>query len=199
MKNKFTKSLFIISMIIIVAFTTSCKSSQIMQYRNYGIDYLENKNYEEALNYFNEAIKMGNGAVGKVQYDLLLYKAECLFMLKKYDEAKKVYEILMSVGPFNKTYKELYDNVSSITALVDFKMYLDNDDVEKPEESLKKLVELGMEHQKSVMFNQAVLYEKKAEWKDALNSFNYYLKQYPGDEDAMHEVEFINAELNNVN
>ena len=199
MKNKFTKSLFIISMIIIVAFTTSCKSSQIMQYRNYGIDYLENKNYEEALNYFNEAIKMGNGAVGKVQYDLLLYKAECLFMLKKYDEAKKVYEILMSVGPFNKTYKELYDNVSSITALVDFKMYLDNDDVEKAEESLKKLVELGMEHQKSVMFNQAVLYEKKAEWKDALNSFNYYLKQYPGDEDAMHEVEFINAELNNVN
>lgn len=182
-----------------IIFITACTNNQIMQYRSYGIDYLENKNYEEALNYFNEAIKMGNGAVGKVQYDLLLYKAECLFMLKRYDEAKKIYEILMSIGPFNKTYKELYDNVSSITSLVDLKVYLDENNIEKAEETLKKLVDLGMEHQKSVMFNQAVLYEKKAEWKDALNSFNYYLKQYPNDEAAMHEVEFINAELNNVN
>ncbi len=49
------------------------------------------------------------------------------------------------------------------------------------------------------MYNQAVLYEKKGEWKNALNAFNYFLKQYPGDEGAVHEVEFINAQLGNVN
>ena len=196
MQNKFVKSIFVILLIFTI---TSCQNSKIMELRSYGIDYLENENYEEALNYFNEAIKMGNGEVGQVQYDLLLYKAECLFMLKRYDEAKNIYETLMSISKFNKTYKELYDNVSSINSLVDFKKYLDENNIEKAEEALQKLIDLGMEHERSVMFNQAVLYEKKAEWKDALNAFNYYLKQYPGDEDAMHEVEFINAELNNVN
>ena len=42
------------------------------------------------------------------------------------------------------------------------------------------------------MYNQAVLYEKKGQWKDALNSFIYYLKMYPDDVNAQYEVDFIN-------
>lgn len=196
MNNFFKKNLYLFLIIFCTLFCTSCVNHKIMQYRSYGIDYLENQNYEEALKYFNEAIKVGNGEVGKIQYDILLYKAECLFMLQRYDEAKKIYETLLSIDKNNKTYKELNDNISSINKLVDFKTALDDFDVERAEKILFELKELGMEHEKSVMFNQAVLYERKAEWKNALNSFNYFLKQYPGDKDAEHEIEFIEAQLN---
>ena len=185
--------------LVIVLLLSSCSGRKILQYKSYGIDYLENENYEEALFYFNEAIKLGNGEVGSNQYELLLYKAECLFMLKRYNETKEIYEVLLSIDKNNKQYQELYNNVSSIVNLVEFKSAIDNGDVDKADSIFLELRELGLEHEKSVMYNQAVLYEKKGEWKNALNAFNYYLKQYPGDEAALHEIEFINAQLNNVN
>ena len=194
-----TKIINSILIIILSIVLFSCTSRKIYQYKSYGIDYLENSNYEEALTYFNEAIKLGNGEVGPTQYELLLYKAECLFMLKRYSEAKEVYTILLSVDKNNRQYKELYNNVSSIVDLVDFKTAIDNNDVDSADKIFIELRELGLEHEKSVMYNQAVLYEKKGEWKNALNAFNYYLKQYPGDEGALHEIEFINAQLNYVN
>lgn len=197
--QKVIKKLNICYFIVLFLLLTSCTNNKIMQYRSYGIDYLENQNYEEALIYFNDAIKFGNGEVGPVQYDLLLYKAECLFMLQRYDEAKKIYTTLLSIDKNNKTYNELYSNISSITNLVEFKNALNDNDVEKAEEILSEIKNDGLEHEKSVMFNQAILYEKKGEWKNALNAFNYYLKQYPGDESAMYEVSFINAQFNNGN
>lgn len=195
MKKFFLK----IEFLIIVSFLVACTNRKIMQYKSYGMDYIENSNYEEALSYFNEAIRLGNGEVGPTQYELLLYKAECLFMLKRYSEAKEIYETLLSIDKNNKQYKELYNNVSSIVNLVEFKTAIDSGEIDKADSILLELREQGLEHEKSVMYNQAVLYEKKGEWKNALNAFNYYLKQYPGDEGAMHEIDFINAQLNNVN
>ena len=152
MKKLFNKILICTSLLFLV----SCTSSKIKQYKSYGLDYLENENYEEALQYFDEAIKLGNGEVGPTQYELLLYKAECLFMLKRYDEAKKVYEILLSIDKKDKTYNELYNNVSSIVNLVEFKNAIDNNDVERADNIFQELRELGLEHEKSVMYNQAV-------------------------------------------
>ena len=189
----------ILIIIITILTLSSCTSKKINQYKSYGKDYLDNGNYEEALTYFNEAIKLGDGEVGRTQYELLLYKAECLFMLKRYTEAKDTYSILLDIDKKNKKYQELYNNVSSIVNLVEFKTSIDNNNITRAEEIFNELSELGLEHEKSVMYNQAVLYEKKGEWKNALNAFNYYLKQYPGDESALHEIEFINAQLNNVN
>ena len=189
----------ILIIIITILTLSSCTSKKINQYKSYGKDYLDNGNYEEALTYFNEAIKLGDGEVGRTQYELLLYKAECLFMLKRYTEAKDTYSILLDIDKKNKKYQELYNNVSSIVNLVEFKTSIDNNNITRAEEIFNELSELGLEHEKSVMYNQAVLYEKKGEWKNAANAFNYYLKQYPGDEGALHELEFINAQLNNVN
>lgn len=193
------KRVYKIILLILALLLCACNNKKILQYKNYGIDYLENQNYDDALSYFEEAIKAGNGDIGPTQYELLLYKAECLFMLKRYKEAKNIYELLLSIDKNNKQYKELYNNVSSIVDLVEFKEAIENNDVDGADEIFIELRELGLEHEKSVMYNQAVLYEKKGEWKNALNAFNYYLKQYPGDERAMHEIEFINAQLNNVN
>ena len=193
------KILFINLIIISALLLCSCTSRKVFQYRSYGIDYLDNANYEEALEYFNEAIQLGKGEVGPTQYELLLYKAECLFMLKQYKKAREIYSTLLLIDKNNKQYKELYNNVSSIVDLVEFKNAIDESDVDRADTIFLELKELGLEHEKSVMYNQAVLYEKKGEWKNALNAFNYYLKQYPGDEGALHEIEFINAQLGNVN
>ena len=82
---------------------------------------------------------------------------------------------------------------------MEFSTAINNNELDKADEILSKLIASGFEHEKSVMFNQGVLYEKKGEWKNALNTFNYYLKQYPNDEAAQHEVDFISAEMSNVN
>lgn len=195
----FKKSKIIYILLLILIFLCSCTNKKIAQYKIYGLDYLENGNYEEALSYFNKGIEIGRGEVSQVQYDLLLYKAECLFMLKRYSEAKKIYEILLKIDKNNKTYNELYSNINSIASLIEFKDAINNNDLDLADNVLLKLKEDGFEHEKSVMYNQAVLYEKKGEWKNALNTFNYFLKQYPGDEDALHEIEFISAQLNNGN
>lgn len=190
MKNLKIKILYVLVCILLA----SCSNSKIAQYKSYGIDYLENSNYEEALSYFDQALKLGDGEVSATQYELLLYKAECLFMLNRYEEAKKVYETLKLIDKNNKTFSELYENLSSIVILVDFKVAVDNNELERADEILLNLKQLGLEHEKSVMYNQAVLYEKKGEWTNALNAFNYFLKQYPDDKDALHEIEFINAQ-----
>lgn len=190
MKNHILKILIVFSILLL----SSCSNSKIAQYKSYGIDYLENSNYEEALSYFDQALKLGDGEVSSTQYELLLYKAECLFMLNRYKEAREIYETLKLIDKNNKTFSELYENLSSIVNLVDFKIAIDDNELERADEILLHLKEIGLEHEKSVMFNQAVLYEKKGEWNNALNAFNYFLKQYPNDEDALHEIEFINAQ-----
>lgn len=189
--KKIRLKFFIICLLYLL---TACSNNKIEQYKSYGIDYIENSNYEEALSYFDQALKLGDGEVGSTQYELLLYKAECLFMMNRYDEAKKIYETLKLIDKNNKTFNELYENLSTIVNLVDFKLAIDNNEINRADEILLTLKELGLEHEKSVMFNQAVLYEKKGEWKNALNAFNYFLKQYPNDEDAIHEIEFINSQ-----
>ena len=197
--KKISKIKYLLVLLFCFLVLTSCQNKKINQYKSYGIDYLENNNYEEALSYFDEALKLGDGEVSSTQYELLLYKAECLFMLNRYDEAKKIYETLKLIDKNNKTFNELYNNLSTIVNLVDFRMAIDKGELDRADSILLELKSIGLEHEKSVMYNQAVLYEKKGEWKNALNAFNYYLKQYPGDENALHEVEFINAQLNNGN
>ena len=197
--KKISKIKYLLVLLFCFLVLASCQNKKINQYKSYGIDYLENNNYEEALSYFDEALKLGDGEVSSTQYELLLYKAECLFMLNRYDEAKKIYETLKVIDKNNKTFNELYNNLSTIVNLVDFRMAIDKGELDRADSILLELKSIGLEHEKSVMYNQAVLYEKKGEWKNALNAFNYYLKQYPGDENALHEVEFINAQLNNGN
>ena len=197
--KKMVKIKYAIVLLFSIFILSSCQNKKINQYKSYGIDYLENNNYEEALSYFDEALKLGDGEVSSTQYELLLYKAECLFMLNRYDEAKKIYETLKVIDKNNKTFNELYNNLSTIVNLVDFRIAIDNGELDRADEVFLELKSIGLEHEKSVMYNQAVLYEKKGEWKNALNACNYYLKQYPGDENALHEVEFINAQLNNGN
>ena len=181
---------------LLITFVTilfcGCSNNSIYEYRNKGIMELNNGNYESALNNLNTAISLSKGKVGRLQFDLIMYKAEALFSLKKYDEAKNIYETLIQVDKNNKIFNELYNNVSSIIYKIDLKKAIDNNDISTADSIIENLKKLGVEHEKCIMFNQAVLYEKKGQWKDALNSFIYYLKMYPDDANAQYEVDFIN-------
>lgn len=169
----------------------SCQNKKIAEYTEQGIYYLKKEDYTEALNYFNIALQSGNGDVSDIQYQLLLYKAECLFMLERYDECRKIYNTLVVIDKNNKQYNELNQIMTTIDNLSNLKESLNNDDIVTAEELISLLKNTNLEHDKAFVFNQAVLYEKKGEWKDALNMFEYYLTQNPNDEKAQHEIDFI--------
>ena len=177
---------------ILISFVfISCQNKEIAEYTEQGIYYLKKEDYTEALNNFNIALQNGNGEVSDVQYQLLLYKAECLFMLKRYDECRKIYNTLVTIDKKNKQYNELNQIMTNLDNLSSLKDSLNNDDLIKAEEMISILKNTNLEHDKTFVFNQAVLYEKKGEWKDALNMFEYYLTQNPDDEKAIHEINFI--------
>ena len=183
-------------LLIILMLLTSCSNNRIIEYRAEGINSLKHEQYLDALNYFNMAIQAGKGQVGKLKYDILLYKAECLFMLNEYDKAKNIYETLNKINYKNKKNNELYSIIKNIDSIINLKNALDDNNIELANSIFEELRNTQIEHDKSVVYNQAVLYEKKGLWRDALNTFNYYIKQYPNDANALHEIEFINAQLN---
>ena len=186
MKIKFLLLSIAISFLLI-----SCQNKEIAEYTEQGIYYLKKEDYVEALNNFNIALQNGHGEVSDIQYQLLLYKAECLFMLKRYDECRKIYNTLVAIDKNNKQYNELNQIMTNLDDLSTLKDSLNNDDIIKAEELIAILKNTNLEHDKTFVFNQAVLYEKKGEWKDALNMFEYYLTQNPDDEKAQHEIDFI--------
>ena len=50
------KKIKICFLCFVVLLASACAKNKIMQFRSYGIDYLENADYESALEYFNEAM-----------------------------------------------------------------------------------------------------------------------------------------------
>ena len=116
-------------------------------------------------------------------------------MLGKYEECKNIYSILLDINPNNKQFQELYGIFNDISKLTELKNALNNDEIELSEDLINQIKNSGIEHDKSVLFNQAVLYEKQGNWKDALNTFNYYIKLYPNDELALQEINFITVQL----
>lgn len=196
MKNMIKKLIIVLEILLIIVFMTSCQNMRIQELRKNGIEALDNGNYEEAYEYLHEALIAGNGQVSKIQYDILMYYAECCYRLKDYDKVDKIYESLYKIDKNNKTYQYLNNNIRTEIMKIKFKIALDKDEIEEATEIYNTLSSLGASYDKSVRYNHAVLYEKRGEWRDALNEFNMYLMQYPDDENALHEKEFIETILN---
>ena len=199
MKIIIEKIIYLIMLLLMIISLCSCQNARINDLRKKGIEALDNGNYEEAHDLLYEALMAGKGKIGKIQYDILMYYAECCYYLKDYDKVDKIYESLYKINKNNKTYQYLNNNIRSEITKIRFKIALDEDRIEDAEEIYRELSSMGASYDKSVRFNRAVLYEKRGEWRDALNEFNMYLMQYPDDENALHEKEFIEAILNTSN
>lgn len=184
--------IFKISIVFLVLISlTACTRSKILRYRDEAIEKYKNEEYEEALNLIDSSLNLGKGEVGSIQYDLLLYKADCLIRLGRPHEARDIYSVLVNIDKHNKDYQALYNQINNSIALIDFQEALNEDRIEDSIQIYEKIKSLGLDHDRSVLFNRAVLYEKQGKWKDAENAFSIYLNEYPGDEDCEKELAFI--------
>ncbi|MBQ8813214.1 MAG: tetratricopeptide repeat protein [Lachnospiraceae bacterium] len=63
-----------------------------------GILYYEQEIYERALLCFEDALALSEGTVGKIEYDILYYLAECQMCIGQYDDAAATYTRLVDAG-----------------------------------------------------------------------------------------------------
>lgn len=191
MFNKFK----ILILLCILLPLTSCSAISISHFKNQGIDFLNDGYYQDALESFDRALLISDGAVGTTQYDILLYKAECYFLLSEYDKANHIYDILLKVDKNNKTYEELYNKSSAYLKIIELRDALNNDEIEKAEVLIDEIKKLGLATDKAVEFNEAVFLEKSGDWEKAREAFADYFIKYSGDKNAERELDFLNTRV----
>ncbi len=194
MYNKFKILIILYSLLLF----TSCSALSISHYKNQGIDFLNDGYYQDALDSFDRALFISDGAVGTTQYDILLYKAECHFLLSEYDKANHIYDVLLKIDKNNKTYEELYNKSSAYLKIIELRDALNNNEVEKAEVLIDEIKKLGLATDKAVEFNEAVFLEKSGDWEKAREAFADYFIKYSGDKNAERELDFLNTRVSNT-
>ncbi len=66
-----------------------------LAYRGIGITYMEEEDYESALQAFSQALECRAGHVGEVEYDILMYRAETQTRMGDYSDAVDTYTVLL--------------------------------------------------------------------------------------------------------
>ena len=98
-----------IILILSLLFLSSCSAISVSHYKNQGVDFLNDGYYEDAIDSFDRALSLSDGAVGRMQFDILLYKAEGLFLIGEYEKANHIYDSLLKIDKNNKVYEELFN------------------------------------------------------------------------------------------
>lgn len=163
--------------------------------REEGIQLIEEENYDAAIEKLNEALLLGDGEIGPFQYDTILYKAECEFRLGNYSKAKDLYEVLLTIDKKNPDYKTMYDTTVIYEKIVKAKDALNKNELNEAEKLLNEVRNAGYENDKSYLFNEIILAEKRGLYEDAYSLLTRFLKSYPNDEEALKELEFVKVRL----
>lgn len=185
----------IIIIVSILLMLTSCSAISISHFKNQGIDFLNDGYYQDAIDSFDRALLISDGAVGKEQYDILLYKAECFFLLSEYDKANHIYDVLLKIDQNNKIYEELFNKSSAYLKIIDLKNALNNNEIEKAGVLIDEIKKLGLATDKAVEYNEAVFLEKSGKWEEAKDAFADYYIKYSNDKKAERELDFLNTRV----
>lgn len=97
----------VILMIAILFLCSGCSSEREdrqLQLREQGISYLENGNYEKALNAFQAALDESLGEIGAMELDICYYKAETQYMLGQIEDAISTYTAIIGYNNSSKAY-----------------------------------------------------------------------------------------------
>ena len=121
--------------VMIVAMLTGCgktTDSEQEAYRQYGINCLENGDYEEAVEAFQKALDKSVGGVGNMEIDICLYKAQAQYMAGDVDGAIESYTALVEYNDYADAYY-LRGNIYFATgqtelALADYEGAINADD-----------------------------------------------------------------------
>ena len=100
------KSLYIALLMVAVVLCTGCteREEQQLEHRQKGITLMENGNYEEALESFQNALDLSLGEVGETEMDICFYKAEALYRLGDVQGTIDTYSAIIDYNQNAKAY-----------------------------------------------------------------------------------------------
>jgi len=210
---------FLIGLCMAVLLLTSCSKTNKYTYRENGIQYLEEGNYEEAIAAFDQALEKSSGFVGKFEKDVLKYKAEAEFKSGNYEAAAGSYETLLSIDKELPEYEYLrqisiaqgYEAVGDYeNALAAYESAIQaaggSADVynrigmcrikEKNYEEALINFQKGIELQddavrQSLLYHEAIVYEYLEDFQTALTKFEEYVQLYGTNEALEKEITFL--------
>jgi len=152
--------------------------------------YFEKKDYSNSINYYDELIKVGKNK-NSFYEDALYKKGWALSELAKYEEAVKVFDLLLNEFPESKYRTSIQFQIS--------KIYFDKKDYEnsekyliaiKPENNddlIKKNNNLGV-----IKITEAELFESKKEFGKAISLYNAAAEYY---EKANNIDDYISSKI----
>jgi outer membrane protein assembly factor BamD (BamD/ComL family) len=182
------------STLMILATMSSC-GSKAKELRLEGIAQLEKGDYQDAITTLNKALDESNGQISRVQFDILLYRAEAEYMTGDLAAAQKTVNILTKIDGKNETYQKLQTQIDAKKLIQDAATALNEEDLETARANLDKARDAGLQNDRDLLFNEAVYLEKTAQWQSAYDAFNDYLGMYPGDEEAKRELNFLKTRV----
>jgi tetratricopeptide (TPR) repeat protein len=149
-------------------------------YYNVGKIYYYMGDFEKADTNLNKALK-------EEDYDANYFLGEIAHQNKEYEKAINYYKAYLDKNPVTKSgavynqlgvsYLETGDYKKALTAFIDGIKLEDADTM------------------KTLKFNEIVAYERLIQFDKALNKIGEYLEQYPDDEKAKKELEFIKTRV----
>mgnify|MGYP003301621940 CR=1 FL=1 len=125
--------LYIVCLMLAVVLCTGCteREEKQLEHRQKGITLMENGDYEEALEEFQNALDLSLGEVGETEMDICFYKAESLYRLGDTQGAMDVYSAIIAFNENAKAYflrgNLYYSQNDEENALKDYAAAIEND------------------------------------------------------------------------
>lgn len=105
-EKKGKKITYICIVMLALALCTGCtdREEKQLEYRQNGITLLENGDYEESLEAFQDALDLSLGEVGETELDICYYKAEALYRMGDVQGAMDTYSAIIAHNEDAKAY-----------------------------------------------------------------------------------------------
>lgn len=173
-----------------------------------GTEYLDQGNYDGAIQAFNEALDIYKGKTGKTELMVLQYRAEAEYDKKDYTAALATCEILVAADGKKDVYLKLQSlcqlqmgnyeaalSYGSNAALIYNRMALQAIEKAQYEEALtaidKGIAAADPLVMADLTYNQAVTYEKMGDFAKALELFEAYNQNYGPEPKIEDEIAFL--------
>lgn len=99
--------LYIATIVVVLSLCVGCSTEREenqMKLREQGISYLENGQYEKALEKLQAALDESLGEIGTVELDICYYKAQAQYMLGQVEDAIDTYTAIIGYNNSSKAY-----------------------------------------------------------------------------------------------
>lgn len=179
-----------------------------------GVEALDRAEYEAAIDGFDQILEKSKGRIGTFEENVLLHRAEAEYNQGDYAAALHTYEILLQEDEANEDYKKGaviclietgdYTKAMELEVLqgrVYSRMAVEQIEAGQYDQALE-YIELGKTFQdetaqRTLAYNEAVVWEHKGDFARALELFEAYARQYGTDETVEREITFLKSRQGN--